>query len=189
MKIKYLDKKHKKINKKCSVSEKLEEGLKKLDEGKLFIAGATTGLTAVAIFISICLYTRFSLPKPRVVASIPYVQNEQTYNLDEIYIFYKESEIRKCLRKGYVYNQDITDTYVAYEFFDIATGEKIAHTKYNRSQSDDAEEEKTLNGYKYIRLSDIIYEDLYEKKVTNEEEVATQEYIDDIIENKRFLGR
>ena len=48
--------------------------------------------------------------------------------------------------------------------------------------------EYTLNGYNYRSLSDFIYRDLYAKKESNEE-VVTQEYLDDVIENKRFLGR
>jgi len=139
-----------------------------------------------------------------------YIVDESQYSLDEIYLLYNDKEIRKCIKKaikvdeynrlkidysnlafknlsGYypVRPESITEYY--YEFYDISTNEIIATTNFDAESSEShlteygEEPEATMNGYKYIKLNNIIKEDFQKNKNEDYLNIINNDFIDDLV--------
>ena len=166
MKIKYFDKNH--------------ESIKETAQ----IVGTVLGFIAVSSITigSFFYWAGQTTPRMHEISNITYVHGTQKFDCDDIYILYKEQEIRKCTKKGYIKSGGIICNDYNYEFFDIETGENLGYVDIDRNEG------VTSKGYKYINLANYIYEDKLEKKTSDISDI-NQEYLDDVIENKRFLGR
>ena len=177
MKIKYIDKFHKKIKEDSSFKNKLIFGI------------GMSVLSATIFTISFqggkMLYKNDINNK---IIETTYKVEDKSYALKDIYILYKDKEIIKCRREEVV--EENTLSKKIYKFYDIKTNEMIAFTEYNQisnnyiSEKNKENDTKNMNGYKYINLGEVMKSNAY-----NDHYKINQNYINDYIENKRFLGR
>lgn len=204
MKIKYIDKFHKKI--------KDDYGF----QDKVF----ATGLAAVLISLSIpvFIYGQKHAEEAHIkdeIKNIPYVaEASDMYTISDIFILYNNDEIRKCRRQETLvsdeFNPALFITYgpafannssYIYSFYDIETNELVGCTTYSNLMCDEINgldistgeqigykegqtPEESMNGYKFINLGEIISHDGFEDYKS-----IDQEYIDDFIEEKKFLSK
>jgi len=170
MKIKYFDKGHKKI------SQEAKENIISITAG-LIISGIVFG-SAFALAENSKQY-----PQRNDIYNVSYIHEDKSYNLSDIYILYNNNEIRKCIRRAYVSSEGLLDPNYDYEFYDLETREILGYTKYDSMESNADNPEHTLNGYKYINLGKLMYDDFYEKKNNNTDEI-TQNVIEQTIVSK-----
>lgn len=196
MKIKYIDKLHKKLKEDTDLQVKVA-------------SGAVIGFM-VTLYISGIILANKAHESAIIESEIlktPYViENNESYKLKDIYILYKDDDIRICRREdvlksvssGYDLAKSITiGTLISdssydylYKFYDLKTNELVAATDFPQNSSDEIHEEfieehmRFMNGYKFLNLGEVMKFDAYE-----DHEKIDQEYIDEYIENKRFLGR
>ena len=167
MKIKYLDKNHKKV---------IAEYVKPL-------AAIMVGTSILATPVIAVLLDHYNKSE---IWNTPYlIENNESYKLGDIYVLYKEDEIRLCrceqeiknIREGVILPLGVpvpSNSYdCIYKFYDIKTNEMVESIGDSSSK-----------GYEIINLG----KELGEVTSFTSDKV-NQEYIDNYIENKRFLGR
>lgn len=198
MKIKYFDKLHKKIKDDpyFSFSDEIAKGVAIL----LTVSLMTGGIASVLI-------TSHNSHIEDKISNTEYIiENENRYAVQDIFILYKNNEIRLCRREqelkstesGINVAQSIAlgfpisstkENYI-YKFYDIKTNEMIGFTDYEQTSIEQIEEKnkndamKNMNGYEFVNLGKKLRKDAFK-----EHDKVNQEYIDDYIENKRFLRR
>lgn len=168
MKIKYFDKNH--------------ESIKETAQ----IVGTVLGaVVAISITVgSFCYWVGQTTPRSHEIDNLVYINEGEKFKCSDVYILYNESEIHKCIRKGYIKNDGLILNDYNYEFYDIETGEFFGYTDMGRY----AEEGITSKNYKFVNLANYVFNEKLEQKTSDISDV-NQEYLDDVIENKRFLGR
>ena len=172
MKIKYLDKFHKKLKKDGKLENKI-------------VLGTGVGIISAALF-AFSVYGGTKIYNNDVhnkIMETYYKIGEDKVQLKDIYLLYKGKEIRKCRRE----KENKTNIY---KFYDIKTNEFLAMTDSSLNSSHEIKDEekeevlKYMNGYKYINLGQVLFEDSFKEYFR-----INQFYIDEYIENKRFLGK
>ena len=138
--------------------------------------------------------------------------------MKDIFILYKSDEIRKCRREEVLLSEQFKlnpalfvllgpagsatyDRDYIYNFYDIETNELIAWTTFSNLMCEDinsfdleAKEsigykdgqvpEVSMNGYKFINLGEVI-----SQYGINDYKSIDQEYVNDFIDDNRFLSR
>lgn len=168
MKIKYIDKTHIKSNNKNNIKK---------------ILLYTTGIPILSVSIfTISYYAGINIYNNGVSTKIietTYKIGDENFKIKDIYLLYKDNEIRICRREN---------NYNDYKFYDINTNDLIGIINYSLKSSSEIKEKdkenimKYMNGYEYVNLGEKIKEDGFKEHYR-----INQYYIDDYIENKKFL--
>lgn len=183
MKIKYFDKEHKKTNN----NTKLKQNLITFS-----VMGFTSALM-ISMVVSVSLITHKSELRHEINQTPYIVESNVTYPVKDIWLLYNDQEVIKCRREtmvGNSYPPGFKLSRGIYNFYNIETNELLGYTTVNAhnieglSKSFLEDEIKHLNGYKYVNLGTILgYKEL------DEYQNIDQEFIDNFIEEKRFLGK